>query len=50
MEGEMLKGHLDMIVDTLVAAGQTMIGRDAGTITAFLGSAGLPKEKVAGRP
>jgi NTE family protein len=37
-------------VDALVAAGQTMIGRDAGTIAAFLGSPGLSNEKVAGRP
>jgi hypothetical protein len=35
-------------VDELVAAGQTMIGRDAGTIAAFLGPASSI-EKVAGR-
>ena len=36
-------------VDALVAAGRTMIGRDAGTIAAFLG-AGPSTAQVAGRP
>jgi hypothetical protein len=37
-------------VDELAAACQTMIGREARTIAAFLGSPRLSNEKVAGRP